>query len=215
MPVKENTISYQTTNTYSVLNSIGPNTKNIWIACHGIGYLSKYFIRYFNKFTKEENYIICPQAPSKFYQGNDFRYVGASWLTKVNTQQETENVLNYLDAMYEVEKTNFKDKRIILMGYSQGVSVVMRWMSKRNINCNDLVIHSGSIPKEVTPTDFKNHQHIHVHLICGNQDEYINEEKLKIQLNFAKSLFTNQLNLYEFDGKHEVNPAILEQIAEK
>ena len=32
-----------------------------------------------------ENYIICPQAPSKFYLGEDFKHVGACWLTKEDT----------------------------------------------------------------------------------------------------------------------------------
>ena len=214
MPAKENTISYQTTNSYSTLNSLSENTNNIWIACHGLGYLSRYFVRYFHVLHTDENYVICPQAPSKYYQGNGFKYVGASWLTKEQTALETENVLNYLDAMYRNERNSFENKRIILMGYSQGVSVVMRWMSKRNIACNDLVIHSGSIPKELKTTDFDNHRDIKVHLIYGNKDEYINDDKLKHQLNFAKTLFPNQLKVYEFEGKHEVNSAILKKIAE-
>ncbi len=214
MPVKENLISYETTNSYSTLNLITEKTKNIWIACHGLGYLSKYFIRYFKILKEEENYVICPQAPSKYYQGNDFKYVGASWLTKENTKLETENVLNYLDALHESERNRFNEKRIILMGYSQGVSVVMRWMSQRNIKCDDLIIHSGSIPKELKSSDFDHHRNINVHLIYGNEDEYINDEKLTHQLNFAKTLFPNQLQIHEFDGKHEVNSAILKQIAE-
>lgn len=215
MPVKENTISYQTTNTYSTLNTIKADTENIWIACHGIGYLSKYFIRYFKSLSAEKNYIICPQAPSKYYQGNSFRYVGASWLTKENTLQETENVLNYLDALYENEKSAFQQKRLILMGYSQGVSVIMRWMSQRNVSCDDLIIHSGSIPKELTPADFAKHQKTKVHLIYGNQDEYIYDEKLKSQLDLAKALFASQLKIYEFEGKHEVHTKLLKQIAEQ
>lgn len=214
MPVKENTISYETTNTYSTLNELNPKTKNIWIACHGLGYLSKYFIRYFASLPKAENYVICPQAPSKYYQGSDFKYVGASWLTKENTLLETENVLNYLDALYANEKEKFNNKRLILMGYSQGVSVMMRWMSKRNINCDDLVIHSGSIPKELKPNDFNEYRNVNVHLAYGNQDEYINNEKLQQQLKLANSLFPNQLKIHEFNGKHEVNPKLLQQIAE-
>lgn len=205
MPVKENTISYQTTNTYSTLNSITTRTKNIWVACHGLGYLSRYFIRLFTVLNADENYVICPQAPAKYYQGNDFKYVGASWLTKENTLQETENVLNYLDALYEHEKSNFIGKRLILMGYSQGVSVIMRWMSKRNIKCDDLVIHSGSIPKELNATDFTQFENTNVHLVYGNQDEYIYDSKLKLQLDKAKQLFPINLKIIEFEGKHEVN----------
>ena len=65
---KQNT--YTTTNTYTTLNNIGPKTKNVWIVFHGIGYLSRYFINYFNTLNPNENYIIAPQAPSKYYLKN-------------------------------------------------------------------------------------------------------------------------------------------------
>lgn len=212
MLVKENTISYETTNTYSTWNNLDKQTKNIWIACHGIGYLSHYFIRYF-KHLSANNYVICPQAPSKYYQDKKYRYVGASWLTKVNTEQETENVLTYLDALYTKECIATTGKRVLLMGYSQGVSVCLRWMAKRALECTDLIIHSGSIPSELKAVDFKNYAHVRVHLIYGNEDEYIFGDKLKHQLQLANELFPKNLTIYEFDGKHEVNIDLLEKIS--
>ena len=64
-----------------------------------MGYLSTYFINYFKQLDPETNYIVAPQAPSKYYQGSDFKHVGASWLTRVDTVAETENVLAYVDAV--------------------------------------------------------------------------------------------------------------------
>ncbi|QSS97432.1 alpha/beta hydrolase [Psychroflexus sp. ALD_RP9] len=211
MAIYENKVSYTSTNTYSTFNNLTPQTEQVWIACHGIGYLSKYFIRYFNKLPKQ-HYIIAPQAPAKYYQTKDFKYVGASWLTKEQTALEIENVLNYLDAVWQNEK--LKDLPINLMGYSQGVSVVMRWLAKREILCSNLIIHSGSIPDEFESDVFKDKVNSEVHLIYGNQDEYITGEKLKAQLKLAEKLFGNQLNVNEFDGKHEVNQNLLKSLAE-
>lgn len=213
MPAKENTISYQTTNTYTVLNTLKSSTQNIWVACHGIGYLSKYFIGYFEHLNKDKNYIICPQAPSKYYQDKQFKYVGASWLTKENTQQEIENVLNYLDALFAKEEKSFQNKRLILMGYSQGVSVVLRWLAYRNIVCDDLVIHSGRIPSELSPVHFKKLINTKVHLVYGDEDEYLNNQILDAQIDFAKSLFPNQPQVHQFKGKHEVSIDFLSSIA--
>ncbi|HZH69980.1 MAG TPA: esterase, partial [Flavobacteriaceae bacterium] len=56
----EKEISYISTNTYSTLNSLTSNTKNVWIVCHGLGYLSRYFLKYFKSLPLEENYIIAP-----------------------------------------------------------------------------------------------------------------------------------------------------------
>lgn len=86
-------VNYETTNTYSTLNTLTQETKNVWIACHGIGFLSKFFISYFENLDPELNYVIAPQAPSKYYQTKAYKYVGASWLTKENREQEIENVL--------------------------------------------------------------------------------------------------------------------------
>ncbi len=59
----EKKITYKASNTYSVLNKYSENTKNIWFVFHGMGYLSKYFIKYFSHLDPEENFIIAPQAP--------------------------------------------------------------------------------------------------------------------------------------------------------
>ena len=92
MSKKSKQVTYQSINTYETLNDLTLKTKNIWIVLHGIGYLSRYFIDFFDGLPKEENYIIAPQAPSKYYLKNEYRYVGASWLTKENTVVETKNV---------------------------------------------------------------------------------------------------------------------------
>jgi predicted esterase len=206
-------VSYQTTNTYSTLNTLSSKTKNIWIVCHGIGFLSKYFISYFKDLDAEENYIIAPQAPSKYYQTKAYKYVGASWLTKENTKLETENVLNYLDAVMEMENLQ-KHKKIILLGFSQGVSIVTRWMAQRKINCNHLVIHSGSIPVEFDSNTFSYLPQLSTSIIYGDKDEYLTKDRLNTQLEYAKSIFPNTPQIVKFNGGHIVHPESITKIIE-
>lgn len=213
MASKEKQVSYQTSNTYSTFNELTSDTKNVWIVCHGLGYLSRYFIRYFESLNEKENYIISPQAPSKYYQDKNFKYVGASWLTKENTKEETKNVLNYLDAVLEAENIP-KDKKLILFGYSQGVSVISRWMASRKIACSTLILHSGGIPTELAPEDFKFMTETKVFLLYGTEDEYLTETRLKEQSARAKELFGDRLKIIPFEGKHEVNRELIEEIAE-
>ena len=99
----ENEIYYSISNSYSTLNTLSESTKNVWFVCHGMGYLSRYFLKYFKDLNPEENYIIAPQAQSKYYIAESYKHVGASWLTKENTLKETQNVLRYFDAVYEAE----------------------------------------------------------------------------------------------------------------
>ncbi|MGB3152211.1 MAG: esterase, partial [Maribacter sp.] len=134
-------ITYNSTNTYETLNELTGKTKNIWIVFHGIGYLSRYFLKYFDELPREENYIIAPQAPSKYYLKNEYKYVGASWLTKENTDQEIKNVLSYMDALLEAEQIS-ENSNLIVFGFSQGVSIALRWLAKTKLNCSKLILYA-------------------------------------------------------------------------
>ena len=135
MKMAEKKVSYQISNSYSTLNEISVKTKNVWVVLHGIGYLSRYFLKYFKDLDPDENYIIAPQAQAKYYLNNEYRHVGASWLTRENTEAETENVLNYLDEVYKAESLQ-DAPNLIIFGYSQGVSIATRWIARNKTECN-------------------------------------------------------------------------------
>jgi predicted esterase len=207
----EKEISYKSTNSYSTLNTLTKETKNVWLVCHGLGYLSRYFLRYFKGLDPTDNYIIAAQAPSKYYQGKSLKHVGACWFTKENTTTEIDNVCNYLDAVLEAEAIP-KDKNIILFGYSQGVSVALRYLAKYKLKCKDIIIHSGGIPKELEAEDFKNLT-TKVSLIYGTKDEYLNQERMAYESNRAKVLFGDNLDIIPFDGTHEVNVDFIKNLS--
>jgi len=200
-------ISYNTIKPYATLNSLTEHTKTIWFVCHGMGHLSYYFLRHFKNLNPNENYIIAPQAPSLYYQGSNFKHVGASWLTRENTIAETENIMQYFDAIIKNENIpshlNFN-----ILGYSQGVSVAMRYVAKRQLQCSKLILHSGGIPKELTPSDF-DFLNTNVSLIYGTKDEYLNADRIAYETERANSLFKNNVTIIPFDGPHEVNNAII------
>ena len=208
----EKQVTYQTSNSYTTSNTLTTETKNVWMVFHGIGYLSRYFITYFKDLPAEENYIIAPQAPSKYYLNNQYRRVGASWLTKENTRLETENVLAYIDQVYTQE--NIQDNlNFIVFGYSQGVSIAARWVAKRRIKCNHLVLYAGGLPRELVPGDFDflvaNRTKITV--LVGDKDEYMNAERLKHESGKTESLFQGRAKQIIFEGGHEVKKELLNQ----
>ncbi len=213
MDIQQKQATYQTTNTYETSNVLTDQTKNIWIVLHGIGYLSKYFIKYFDELNAEENYIIAPQAPSKYYLKNQYKYVGSSWLTKENTLLETANVLGYLDAVYAAENLP-KDKNIIIFGFSQGVSIATRWFATRKMHCDHLVLYAGGIPKELTPKDFNfiDVQGTEVTVIIGDKDQYLTGSQLKYETERIAVLFRGKANQHIFEGGHEVKKEIINQL---
>lgn len=210
MNTEEKEISYTNTNTYSTLNSLTASTKNVWFVCHGMGYLSRYFLRYFKGLNTNENYIIAPQAASKYYIQPGFKHVGSSWLTKENTIKDTENVMRNFDAIFKVENLP-NNINLIVFGYSQGVSVAMRYIAKRQLPCAQLVMHSGGIPNELEAKDFK-FLNAKVSLIYGEKDEYLNEERIASETKKAIELFGDHFNSMVFDGGHEVNVEIINSL---
>ena len=211
----EKKVIYTASNTYSVLNNLTEKTKNVWIVFHGLGYLSKYFINYFLRINSEENFIIAPQAPSKYYQGKNFNHVGASWLTRENTIDETKNVLAYVDEIYKSE-IDSPTHNLIIFGYSQGVSIAARWVASRKIKCNHLILHSGAIPTELNPEDFSFlTKKTQVTYLYGNKDQYINQAKKTEETIKGVNLFGKHLDIHVFDGVHEVNTDFIMKISKK
>lgn len=213
MDKQKKQVTYQTTNTYETLNEFTDKTKNIWIVLHGIGYLSKYFIKYFDELNTDENYIIAPQAPSKYYLKNQYKYVGASWLTKENRILETSNVLTYLDAVYATEEFP-PDCNLIVFGFSQGVSIATRWIASRKIKCSKIVLYAGGIPKELTPEDFDflNYQETEVSVIVGDKDQYLTGEVMKYESGRIAELFQGKAKQNIFEGGHEVKKEIVNKL---
>ena len=205
-------VIYSSKNTYDTLNTLTPNTKNIWLVFHGIGYLSRYFISNFSSLNVEENYVICPQAPSKYYKDTNYRRVGASWLTKENTLIDTENVLNYIDAIIESEQLP-EHINFIVLGYSQGVSIASRWLAKRKRNCQKLVLISGVFPKELTGEDFNHLPNLKVSHTVGANDPIFEKVNVKKQEDRMKTIFS-QIKYINHDGGHQMDSNLLKDYLE-
>ncbi|NNE75811.1 MAG: esterase [Pricia sp.] len=211
----EKHIDYKSTNTYSTLNTLTDKTKNVWIVFHGIGYLSRYFLKYFDALSSDENFVIAPQAPAKYYLTNEYRHVGASWLTKENTVLETQNVIAYLDAILHNEKIPPRCD-LIIFGFSQGVSIATRWIAQRQLNCRQLILYAGGIPDEFEPSDFEflKHNETQVTAIIGNNDEYISENRKKTEFEKLQTLFQGNAKQIIFEGGHEVRKDIIKQLVQ-
>ncbi|WP_291962460.1 alpha/beta hydrolase [Maribacter sp.] len=206
-------VSYRTTNTYETLNELNSNTKQIWIVFHGIGFLSRFFLKYFNELPKSENYIIAPQAPSKYYLKNEYKHVGASWLTKENTALETKNLYHYLDAVIENEKLP-SDRKIVFFGFSQGISIALRYLAYSKIECSKLILYAGGIPKELEGSDFTHlRDKTEIFSVTGSNDEFLTPNRLKEENTKLKTLFGDTIIYTTFNGGHEVKKEVINQFA--
>ena len=203
-------VRYLSTNSYETLNVLSSTTKNVWMVFHGMGYLSRYFLKYFQHLNSKENYVIAPQAPSKYYLNGQFKHVGASWLTREDTLLEIGNVLDYVDKVWASEEVE-REENAIVFGFSQGVSIALRWLVRNKRCCKKLILYAGGIPKELTKDDlmFLTTCLTKVFLVYGNKDPYLSEERLEAEIQRAHELFGASLEVITFQGGHEIRPDIL------
>jgi predicted esterase len=208
-------VSYHTTNTYETLNALTDNTKNVWLVFHGIGFLSRFFLKYFTDLPASENYIIAPQAPSKYYLNGEYKHVGASWLTKENTKQETDNLISYIDAIINAEKIPSQCK-VTVLGFSQGVSIAMRYLAQTQFACKKLVLYAGGIPNELVKEDFTylSAHNTEILSIVGDADEYLTPKLLEQEKEKLEALFDDTVQQIRFKGGHEVKKEIIRNLGQ-
>ena len=205
----EKEVTYKIKNTYSTLNELTSETKTVWFVCHGLGFLSRYFIKYFKNLNPTENYIIAPQAQAKHYLNGEYTHTGACWLTKESTQLEIENARNYLDQVYKAENIP-QNVKFVILGFSQGVSIATRWIAKNHIKCDALFLYAGKIPREFKKTSFNRIPTIK--FIYGTKDEYISDKIITEEKEYCNNIFGNKIEYISFEGTHQLNKNVINKL---
>lgn len=200
---------------YQTLNTLNPNTKYIWIVCHGYGQLAEHFIKRFDVLDPIENFIIAPQGLSKFYLPENYRKVGASWMTKNDRETDMLNQRSYFNAIieHELKGQDHESCQYVLMGFSQGVSMVSRFAAFAKINFRHLILWAGGFPPELTPENFEHiSSHAELHVVLGTSDQYFNEENYKQEITKMHDAIGLEPNIQLFDGRHEVKREVLKSL---
>lgn len=196
---------------YFSSGSLSGETECIVLAFHGYGQLGSYFIRNFD--TLKNCYVIVPEGLHRFYLKGTEGRVGASWMTKEDRIVDIENQSSYLNAIYNSIKNVKSDKtRLIVLGFSQGVSTALRWLVNNKIKADTFVAWAGSFPldleADLIPEVLKETQFIKV---IGDKDPYFNKEHRELVQDWINSHSLKATDL-SFAGEHRLDKALLESI---
>jgi predicted esterase len=197
---------------YYTQGTLGEHTKYVWLVCHGYGHLSEYFKRKFQHLG-EEHFLIFPEGLHRFYLNGTEGRVGASWMTKENRETDILNYVNYLDQVVSKElKQATSHYEFVAFGFSQGTATIGRWAMSTQQSVNHLVMWAGAFPKDVNLGVRKEKiEKMSVHIACGDEDEFINDERLNTHL---RQLDEKEISydLLHFKGTHDVPALALSEL---
>lgn len=212
---EKNYIQVQRTARYYTSGNLSDNTTSVWIVCHGYGQLAQYFIRNFEVLNDGKTFVVAPEALNRFYLEGFSGRVGANWMTSEERDSEIEDYIDYLELLHQDIKKNAKHKdiKINVLGFSQGVAAVCRWVLKKNVGFEKLVLWAGIFPPDLN-TDFSFSidalKEKSVIIVYGDKDPFLKEEHKNEMSEFIK--IKPDIKMISFDGGHDIDPDTLKII---
>lgn len=198
---------------YSVSHEPTGQEKELWLVFHGYGQLAEFFIRKFLPFDSSDRIFLAPEGTNYGYLKEFQGRVGANWMTKHEREVAIANNHRYLNLLMEQTMEKFDQApRIHVLGFSQGAATSTRWASQWSGKIETLVLWAGGFAQDLS-LDLGKEKFEQTELILafGDQDELIQEEHKKQQLELIKSL-GKQPKVVNFAGGHELDADLLQKI---
>lgn len=220
MPPSEHHLSVGRTARYFTLGEAGPRLSQVWFVAHGFGQLAGYFIRHFATLDDGTRLIVAPEALSRFYLGevtgatSAGARVGATWMTREDRLAEIEDYVRYLDALHAHVMTGVaRAAKVIVLGFSQGVATVCRWVARGAVRPDALILWAGTLPPELdSPADLEPFRRLDLALVVGSGDPAANPAAVaELEGRLSKHAITYRL--VRFDGGHEIDAEVLKALA--
>jgi len=179
--------------------------------------LSEFFIKKFEILNDGSTVIVAPEALNRFYITEDFSRVGASWMTKLEKENDIKENNNYIESLFQslVEKIGHSDFKLNVLGFSQGSATASRWIFSSKAKVDNLIVWAGDIPKDsLIDQNREKWNKINTNLVMGKKDKLITKE-LSLKFEEALSAYKLKYNLVSYDGDHRIFPDVLKNISDK
>lgn len=207
---------------YAILGSLEADLSEVWIAFHGHAQLARRFIARFLPLERSDRLVVAPEALSRFYlepprigpHSTDVP-VGASWMTYEDREAEIHDYVEYLDLLHD-EVFSVVDRasvRLVVLGFSQGVATVARWISRGKIEPDRVILWAGMLPTELDAagaTRLTNRSPLTV--VFGTNDQFARPEVVAQQESRLRQLEVS-FHTVRFNGGHELDANVLQQLA--
>jgi predicted esterase len=185
------------------LSSPTKPVRSILFVLHGYAQLAGEFINEFHYLQDSSTLVVAPEALSKFY--NRERKAVANWMTSHERIDEIEDYVNYLNQLYQKITSSNLNVAVGVLGFSQGVSTLFRWLCHTPNKATVIFACSGSIPPELNEKDFSGLSDARIFYFYGSQDRLLPVDKAQEQVTVLKRFHTGKVSPIEFAGRHIVS----------
>lgn len=174
---------------------------------HGYGMHAGQFIKNFDPIASSDLKIVAPEGLSRFYRRGFDGDVIASWMTREDRLSEIADQRYFLDKLYDA-MVGSADRRVYVLGFSQGTATASRWMSGNTRRFNGLALWGGDFAPDIESPIIGLPP---IQCVVGNQDPFI---PLPM---FEERCIALENKGYEvvrtvFEGTHEIPGTVLVDI---
>jgi predicted esterase len=174
----------------------------------------------FEPVTDPARTIVAPEALSRYYleglRGGSHATsaVGATWMTREDRDSEIADQVSYLDALHDTITAAVPphSARLTVLGFSQGVATVCRWLAYGRTRAQRLVCWGGAIPDEIELGRHSPLRHPALWLIAGSRDMYATPERVAHQESVLRAANVPFSRL-GFEGGHRLDDATILELA--
>jgi predicted esterase len=197
--------------------TLGLPRRAVWIVAHGYGELAAAFAARFAPVDDGTRLIVAPEGLSRFYHAPPAApapptpgTVGASWMTREDRESEIADQVAYLDAVHgDIFARVPRDSvRLTVLGFSQGVATVCRWLTRSRTPIDRLVCWAGTIPDDTLA-------HLRgspLTVVTGSRDIYAPPDRV-IEIAGQLTAAGLQFRHLEFTGGHRLDDGVLRTLA--
>lgn len=190
----------------------------LWMVLHGYGQLAGRFIRHFHVLAGPERVVVAPEALNRFYvegpggmRSHAEARVGATWMTREDRDREIEDQHAYLDSVLAAACPARPPRRLVVLGFSQGVATAVRWIVRSGRMIDRVIAWAGSLPAEL---DSAGAAAIagRLTMVAGRADELLTPDRVAAERARVQALGIDA-PLVWYDGGHTMDGATLLRVA--
>ncbi len=190
------------------------NAPELWVVLHGYGQLASRFLRHLTSQAGPHRRIVAPEGLSRFYLDDAYERVGASWMTRLDRQDEVEDGHRWLDQVY-AEESEHQGHRLTVLGFSQGAPTAGRWLLHRRPEAAvRLICWGAGLPHDIDlRADAAYFASLRIDLVVGDRDEYLDEERIarereRLEIAGIDAHWTH------YGGGHRMDRRVLDRLVE-